>query len=167
MTASHPVEILLVDDNPSDVELTIHSLRQYRLANAIQVAADGKEALDFLFCRAGYEGRPPAERPRVILLDLKLPKVDGLEVLSAIKSDVRTKAIPVVILTSSKEPKDLIQGYELGASAYVQKPVDFEQFRTMIGGIGTFWLALNESPPPEVFAISKASSVSRSPLRQV
>jgi two-component system response regulator len=146
MTASSHVEILLVDDNPSDVELTIHSLRRHGLADAIQVAGDGKEALDFIFCRSGHKDRLPAERPRLILLDLKIPKVHGLEVLKAIKIDARSRIIPIVILTSSKEPKDLIEAFQLGANAYIQKPVDFEQFRAVIGEIGTFWLMRNESP---------------------
>src|SRR4249920_3127730 len=114
MTTNKDLEILLVDDNPSDVELTIYALRQNHLANAIHVAEDGKEALDFLFCRGRYEGRVPSDRPKVILLDLKLPKLDGLEVLKAIRTDERTKAIPVVILTSSKEQRDIVEGYKLG-----------------------------------------------------
>jgi len=156
MPTSQDVEILLVDDNPSDIELTIYSLRENSLANSIYVAEDGKEALDFIFCRAKHAGRALANRPRVVLLDLKLPKLDGLEVLKAIRSDERTKAIPVVILTSSKEQKDIIEGYRLGASAFIQKPVDFEQFRRTIKDIGMFWLVVNESPPPEAFASGPA-----------
>jgi two-component system, response regulator len=145
------IEILLVDDDPSDVELTIHALRRNQLANRIHVAEDGKEALDFIFCREKYESRSMSARPKVILLDLKLPKVDGLEVLRAIRSDERTKSIPVVILTSSREQKDLVQGYRLGASAFIQKPVDFDQFRDTIKQIGMFWLVVNEPPPGELF----------------
>jgi two-component system response regulator len=145
-------EILLVDDNASDIELTIHTLRKDGLAASIQVAEDGKEALDYLFCRGNYQGRRLADRPCVIFLDLKMPKVDGLAVLKAIRADERTRAIPVVILTSSKEPQDLIAGYKLGASAFVQKPVDFEQFRRTIKELGTFWAVENEPPPAEVFA---------------
>jgi two-component system response regulator len=145
-------EILLVDDSPSDVELTIHALRQNRLAASIHVAEDGKEALDYIFCRGSHQGRRLADRPSVIFLDLKMPKVDGLSVLKAIRADERTRAIPVVILTSSKEPQDLIAGYKLGVNAFVQKPVDFEQFRRTIHELGTFWLSDNEPPPPEAFA---------------
>jgi CheY-like chemotaxis protein len=121
------------------------------LANSIHVAEDGKEALDFVFCRGKYESRSMADRPKVILLDLKLPKLDGLEVLKAIRGDDRTRAIPVVILTSSKEQRDLIASYKLGATAFIQKPVDFEQFRQTIKDIGMFWLVVNEPPPAEVF----------------
>jgi two-component system response regulator len=146
------VEILLVDDSPADVELTIHVLRQNQLANEIHVAEDGKEALDFLFCCNAYQGRSFTDPPRVVLLDLKLPRVDGLSVLKAIRGDDRTKAISVVVLTSSKEQKDLVEGYKLGASAYIQKPVDFEQFRRTIKEIGMFWLVVNQPPPAELFS---------------
>lgn len=151
MTAREHVEILLVDDNPSDVELTIHALRQNQLANAIYVAEDGRAALDFIFCRGIHEGRSFADPPKVILLDLKMPMVNGMEVLRAIRSDERTKVIPVVILTSSKEQRDLVEGYQLGASAYIQKPVDFEHFRRTIKEIGLFWLITNHPPPAESF----------------
>ena len=152
MTNEH-VEILLVDDCSADIELTIHVLRENKLGKHIHVVEDGNEALEFVFCRGAYEGRSSREQPSLILLDLKLPKVDGLEVLKAIRSDGRTKAIPVVVFTSSKEQKDLIAGYRLGASAYIQKPVDFEQFRLTIKEIGRFWLVSNQPPPPEVFAV--------------
>jgi two-component system response regulator len=163
VTACERVEILLVDDNPSDVELTIHSLRKNQLANAIHVAEDGKAALDFIFCRGIHAGRSFADPPKVILLDLKLPMVDGLEVLRAVRSDPRTKVIPVVILTSSKEQKDLVESYHLGASAYIQKPVDFEHFRRTIKEIGMFWLVTNSPPPTEAFSnwvISESPPVS-------
>jgi CheY-like chemotaxis protein len=150
MTPSR-VEILLVDDNLSDVELTLYALRQHQLANAICVAEDGKEALDFVFCRGSHAGRLFSDPPKVILLDLKLPKVDGLDVLRAIRRDERTRAIPVVILTSSKEQKDVVDGYQSGASAYIQKPVDFEHFRRTIKEIGMFWLVTNQPPPAEAF----------------
>jgi CheY-like chemotaxis protein len=144
--------VLLVDDSSADVELTIHALKQGRLATSIAVAEDGQQALDYLFCRGVHQDRSPDDRPSVILLDLNLPKVDGLQVLKTLRSDERTKAIPIVILTSSKEPNDVVAGYRLGASAFIQKPVDFEEFRTTIQEIGVFWLVRNEPPPPEVFA---------------
>jgi two-component system response regulator len=146
-----PVEILLVDDNSSDVELAIRALRKHKLANVIQVAEDGAEALDFVFCRGAHASRSFTDAPRVILLDLKMPKVDGIEVLRAIRGDERTKAIPVVILTSSREQRDIVEGYRLGVNAYIQKPVDFDEFRTVIEQIGMFWLVVNEPPPPQAF----------------
>jgi len=145
-------QILLVDDSPSDVELTVHALRQGRLATSIAVAEDGEQALDYLFCRGIHRGRSPCDRPSLILLDLNLPKVDGLQVLKTLRADERTRAIPIVILTSSKETKDIIACYRLGASAFIQKPVDFEEFRNTIQETGAFWLVRNEPPPPEAFA---------------
>jgi CheY-like chemotaxis protein len=151
----HRVEILLVDDSPEDVELTIRALRSSKIVNEIKVAEDGAEALDFLFCRGAYKDRTFEHPPRLVLLDLKLPKVDGLEVLRTIRADERTKAIPVVILTSSKQQGDLIDGYKLGVNAYVQKPVDFVQFGEAIRHIGMFWVLINEAPPPGAFAEGK------------
>jgi two-component system response regulator len=151
------VEILLVDDNPSDVELTVRALRQNKLANHIQVAEDGQQALDFLFCRPPYDDRTIEERPKVVFLDIKMPRVDGIQVLRAIRSDERTRALPVVILTSSKEEKDLVEGYHLGVNAYVQKPVDFQEFREVIEELGMFWLVLNEPPPQALFGLRKIS----------
>jgi CheY-like chemotaxis protein len=153
---SDAVEILLVDDSPEDVELTIRALRRHKIANDIEVVEDGAEALDFLFCRGAYKERKFPHPPKLILLDLKLPKVDGLEVLRAMRADDRTKTIPVVILTSSKEQKDLITGYNLGVNAFVQKPVDFEQFGEAIRHIGMFWMLVNQAPPPGVYAEGKA-----------
>lgn len=145
------VEILLVEDSPNDVELTLHALRDERLANTVQVARDGEEALDFVFRRGQYAGRS-SSHPRVVLLDVKLPKVDGLQVLKEMKSDPRTKAIPVVILTSSGEEQDLVSGYKLGANAYIQKPVDFDQFRETVKTLGLFWLVVNQPPPAAALA---------------
>lgn len=149
--SEHTIEILLVEDNPADVELTLHALRKEKLANKIEVVGDGEEALDFLFCRNNFSGRSFDRPPRLILLDLKLPKVDGMEVLRAIKADPRTRAIPVVILTASKEEKDLVNGYQLGVNAYIQKPVDFEKFREIVRELGLFWLVVNQPPPASAF----------------
>jgi len=140
------IEILLVEDNQDDVELTLHALRKENLANNIHIARDGEEALEFLFCRGTHAHRSFARPPRIVLLDLKLPKVDGMEVLRQLKADERTKAIPVVILTSSKEERDLAQGYGLGANSYIQKPVDFDQFRDTVKRLGFYWLVINQSP---------------------
>ena len=139
------VEILLVEDNPSDAELSLHVLRRSHLANSIHLAHDGEEALDFLFCRRAYANRDFAA-PKLVLLDLKLPKVDGAEVLEAMRNDVRTKAIPVVVLTSSKEQQDIDKMYKLGVNSYIQKPVDFDQFQQTIGQLGFYWLVVNQPP---------------------
>jgi two-component system response regulator len=151
MMPEHTVEILLVEDNPADVELTLHALRKEKLANKIEVVGDGEEALDFLFCRNRFSDRSFDRPPRLVLLDLKLPKVDGMEVLRAVKTDARTRAIPVVILTASKEERDLINGYHLGVNAYIQKPVDFEKFRDIVRELGLFWLVVNQPPPAAAF----------------
>jgi CheY-like chemotaxis protein len=152
---SREVEILLVDDSAEDVELTILALRRNKLSNDIQVAEDGAEALDFLFCQGTHKDRSFSHPPKLVLLDLKLPKIDGLEVLRAIRSDERTRAIPVVILTSSKEQRDLIDGYNLGVSGYIQKPVDFDQFSETIRQIGMYWLLINQGPPAGAFVARK------------
>jgi CheY-like chemotaxis protein len=141
------VEILLVEDNKDDVELTLHALRKENLANNIHVARDGEEALEFLFCNGVHAERSFEHPPRLILLDLKLPKVDGMEVLKRLKADARTKAIPVVILTSSKEERDLVAGYNLGANSYIQKPVDFDRFRETVKNVGLYWLVINQAVP--------------------
>jgi len=140
------IEILLVEDNPDDVELTLHSLRKEKLANNIRVARDGEEALEFLFRNGAPADRSLERPPKLVLLDLKLPKVDGMEVLRRIKADERTRVIPVVILTSSKEERDLVKGYNLGANSYIQKPVDFDQFRETIMNVGLYWLVINQAP---------------------
>lgn len=154
---SRQVEILLVEDNPDDVELTLHALRKENLANNIHVARDGEEALEFLFCNGNHAGRSFDNPPKLILLDLKLPKVDGMEVLKRLKADPRTKTIPVVILTSSKEERDLVKGYGLGANSYIQKPVDFEQFRDVIKNVGLYWLVINQPPLATSFASAAAT----------
>ncbi len=145
------VQILLVEDNPDDIELTLRALRQEKLANQIEVARDGEEALDFLFCRGRHTQRSFEQPPRVVLLDLKLPKVGGMEVLREIKKDARTRAIPVVILTASREEMDMANGYGLGANGYIQKPVDFDSFRTIVKQLGLYWLVVNEPPPAVAF----------------
>jgi CheY-like chemotaxis protein len=139
--------ILLVEDNPDDETLTRMALRDNHLLNEIIVAHDGVEALDYLFGRGMYTGRNLNNAPQVILLDLKLPKLDGLDVLRALRADDRTKLLPVVILTSSNEEKDLLAGYSLGANSYVRKPVDFHQFTDAVKQLGLYWLLLNEPPP--------------------
>ena len=146
------LEILLVEDNPKDVELTLHALRKENLCNHIHVARDGEEALDFLFCRGTYSSRSFDHPPRLVVLDLKLPKVDGLEVLRTIKNDIRTQAIPVTVLTSSKEDRDLVESYKLGVNSYIQKPVDFNQFRETVKQLGLYWLVVNQPPPRSAFS---------------
>jgi CheY-like chemotaxis protein len=141
--------ILLVEDDPRDVELTITALDEYHLANELVVASDGEQALDYLYYRGRYAQRDQ-ENPAVLLLDLKLPKVDGLEVLKQIKTDGQLKMIPVVVLTSSQEEKDMVASYELGVNAYVVKPVDFHEFVNAIKQVGAFWAVLNEPPPGSV-----------------
>ncbi|SPE62720.1 Response regulator rcp1 [Verrucomicrobia bacterium] len=138
--------ILLVEDSKKDVELTLNALEEHHLANEVVVVRDGAEALDFLHRRGKYEGRPD-ELPAVVLLDLKLPKVDGLEVLRELKADDRLKILPVVMLTSSREEQDLVRSYQLGVSAYVVKPVDFDQFARTVKELGLFWAVINEPPP--------------------
>jgi two-component system response regulator len=144
--SEHPMELLLVEDNPNDVELTLHVLQKHKLANHIKVVRDGEEALAFLF--GADVGAPSRSEniPKLILLDLKLPKVNGHEVLAKIKADPRTKLIPVVVLTSSREERDLFLSYELGVNSYIVKPVDFTQFAEAIRQLGLYWLLLNERP---------------------
>jgi len=144
MSEDHVVEVLIVEDNPQDLELTLRALRKANLSNRIQVARDGKEALDFIFGEGAFAGRKIDNGPKVVLLDLKLPKVDGLEVLQKVKSDARTRTIPVVVLTSSKEQKDVVESYRLGVNSYIVKPVDFEGFAAAVGDLGLYWLLLNQ-----------------------
>lgn len=140
------VEILLVEDNPNDVELTLRALKRNNLANRVFVVKDGAEALEFLFATGAHADRDVENSPRVVLLDLKLPKVDGLEVLRRIKSDERTKAIPVVVLTSSREQRDMVESYQLGVNSYIVKPVDFEKFVQAVSEVGLYWVLLNQPP---------------------
>ena len=138
--------ILIVEDDPKDVELTLTALEEYNLANEVVVTHDGEEALDYLYCRGSFNIRG-GENPAVVLLDLKLPKVDGLEVLQQIKTDDKLKLIPVVVLTSSREEKDMVASYKLGVNAYVVKPVNFHEFVNAIKELGVFWALVNEPPP--------------------
>jgi two-component system response regulator len=140
------VEIVLVEDDPDDVELTLHTFERHRLTNRIHVARDGRDALDFLFRQGAYASRS-AEQPKVILLDLKLPKVDGLEVLREIRADKASRSIPVVVLTSSREEADIVMSYELGVNSYIVKPIDFDKFVETVRALGFYWLLLNEPPP--------------------
>lgn len=144
-------DILLIEDNADDVELAVHALRREGLANEIVVLRDGEEALEFCFAKGRFDDRSVNELPRLVLLDLKLPKVTGLEVLRELKQDPRTQAIPIVVMTSSQEERDLIESYRLGVNAYVQKPVDFDKFRLMVKELGLFWLVTNQVPPASAF----------------
>jgi len=146
MNEANAVEILIVEDTPQDLELTLRALRKAKLSNRIQVARDGAEALEFLFCEGEHAGRKIEDAPKVILLDLKLPKIDGIEVLRRIKADPRTKMIPVTVLTSSKEQKDVVESYQLGVNSYIVKPVNFEGFAASVRDLGMYWLLLNQSP---------------------
>ena len=141
-----PMEILLVEDNPNDEELTLYALKKNNIANHIQVVHDGAEALEYLFCTGAYAHRRIDDAPKVILLDLKLPKVDGLEVLERIKADERTRTLPVVVLTSSQEERDIVESYQLGVNSYIVKPVDFEQFVEAVHHLGLYWMLLNQTP---------------------
>ena len=139
--------ILLVEDNPDDEALTLRALKKNNILNSVTVVHDGAEALDYLFCQGVYAGRDACQQPAVTLLDLKLPKIDGLEVLKRLRADERTRLLPVVILTSSKEEQDLVNGYRLGANSYIRKPVDFTKFIEAVRQLGIYWLMMNEPPP--------------------
>jgi CheY-like chemotaxis protein len=143
---SDEVDILLVDDSQDDLDLTLHSLRAEKLANRVFIARDGEEALEFLFCSGPHKQRSFEHPPKLVLLDLKLPKVDGMQVLKQVKNDPRTRTIPVVLMTSSREERDMVNGYNLGVNSYLQKPVDFEQFRKMVKLLGLYWLVTNQPP---------------------
>jgi two-component system response regulator len=140
-------EILLVEDNPDDVELTLRAFRRNKIANDVIVVHDGVEAIDYLFATGQYAGRDPAALPQLVLLDLKLPRLDGLQVLERVRANPKTRLVPVVILTSSTEERDLVSGYTLGANSYIRKPVDFQQFVDAVHQLGLYWLVLNERPP--------------------
>ena len=146
MLNDNVVDILLVEDNPLDVELTLRALDESHLANRVRVARDGAEALEYIFCTGAYAEREGKDKPYVILLDLKLPLVDGLEVLRRVKSDPKTRTIPVIVLTSSCEERDIVKSYELGVNSYIVKPVDFEQFAAAVRQLGLYWLLLNRPP---------------------
>jgi CheY-like chemotaxis protein len=139
-------EVLLVEDNPNDVELTLHALKRHNLANDVHVVGDGAEAFDFIFGEGKHAGRDVNERPALVLLDLKLPRVGGLEVLRRVKADPRTKTIPIVVLTSSREESDVVEAYELGVNSYIVKPVEFNKFVEAASQVGLYWLVINEPP---------------------
>jgi CheY-like chemotaxis protein len=144
--SANEIEILIVEDNPDDLEMTLRALRKAKLANSIHVARDGAEAMEFIFAEGAHADRAVENGPKVILLDLKLPKVDGLEVLRRVKADPRTKKIPVVVLTSSKEQPDVAECYNLGVNSYIVKPVNFERFAAAVSELGMYWLLLNQPP---------------------
>lgn len=146
MSSDNGVEILLVEDNPRDAEIALRALRKHNLANHVVHLKDGEEALDWLFGSGQYAGRDPNHHPKVVLLDLKLPKVDGLEVLRAIRADERTRRVPVVVLTSSREEEDVIRSYDYGVNSYIVKPVDFEKFSAAVAEAGHYWLLINQEP---------------------
>ena len=146
MSDTNAVEILIVEDTPEDVELALRALRKANLTNKIQIVRDGAEAMEFIFAEGKHRGRKIEDGPKVVLLDLKLPKIDGMEVLRRIKSDPRTKTIPVVVLTSSKEQKDVVESYRLGVNSYIVKPVNFERFAAAVQDLGMDWLLLNQPP---------------------
>jgi CheY-like chemotaxis protein len=148
MNTPDQTEILLVEDSQDDLDMTLRALRKANMANHIQIARDGAEALEFIFCEGAHAGRKNENIPKLILLDLKLPKIDGMEVLKRIKGDPRTKMIPVVVLTSSKEQKDVIESYDFGGNSYIVKPVDFESFAATVKNLGMYWLLLNQPPQP-------------------
>jgi two-component system, response regulator len=151
------IDILLVEDSQDDIDLALHTLRREKLANSIFVVRDGEEALDFLFCRGPFSERTFDHAPKLVLLDLKLPKIDGLQVLKQLKNDPQTKTIPVVIMTSSREERDLVEGYNAGVNSFIQKPVDFDQFRATVKALGLYWLVVNQAPVAAPNHLAKAS----------
>jgi two-component system response regulator len=151
------VEILLVEDNADEVELAMIAFQRNNLAAKIHVVRDGEEALDFFFCRGAYSDRRFDTPPKLVLLDLKLPKVDGLDVLREIKSDRRTRSVPIVVMTSSRQQRDMVEGYQLGVNSYIQKPVNFDQFQKLIKDLADYWLVVNQFPAPDAFAAQNIS----------
>ena len=146
MLTNNTIEIILIEDNPNDAELVLRALKKHGLANKLQLLQDGAEALDFIFATGAFAGREINHRPKLILLDLKLPKVDGLEILRRIKADERTRSVPVVVMTSSQEEKDIVESYSLGVNSYIVKPVDFDKFVQSVADLGLYWLLLNKVP---------------------
>jgi two-component system response regulator len=147
MNSESIIELVLVEDNPQDLELVLRALKKANISNTIHVARDGAEALEFIFCEGAHSGRAISDVPKVVLLDLKLPKVDGLEVIRRMKSDPRTSFIPIVVLTSSREQQDVVKSYKLGVNSYIVKPVNFESFATAVRDLGLYWLLMNQPPP--------------------
>ena len=145
-------DVLLVEDNADDAELALRALRKENIANRIVRLSDGEQALDYLFCRGAYKDRLFTQPPRLVLLDLKMPKIDGLEVLRAVKADARTRSIPIVVMTASREEQDMVSSYQLGVNSYIQKPVDFDKFRAMVRQLGLYWLLVNEPAPRKAFS---------------
>ena len=156
MATHHEVDILLVEDNPDDLELTLHALQRKHLANNIFAVRDGEEAIEFLFCTGRFKDRSFDHPPCLVLLDLKLPKLTGLEVLKLIKADPRTKAVPIVVLTASPEERDLVASYDLGANSYIEKPVGFDEFREMVKNTGLYWIDINQHPLPNPMTMAAA-----------
>jgi two-component system response regulator len=154
MAEPFEIEILLVEDNMADAELALHAFKKNKIANHVLHLQDGAEALDFLFSRGAYHAQPSFHPPRIVLLDLKLPKIDGLQVLKQIKSNPITKAIPVILLTSSNEERDLVASYQLGVNSYIQKPVNFTEFQEVVRQLGLYWLVVNREPPAAAFLAS-------------
>ena len=152
MPDSDPIEVLLVEDNADDAELALHALRKSKITNHVLHLSDGAEALDFMFCRGEFAARSSQNRPALILLDLKLPKVVGLQVLQQLKSDSRTRATPVILLTSSQEERDMATGYRNGVNSYIQKPVNFAEFQEVVHKLGFYWLVVNRKPPAGAFS---------------
>jgi two-component system, response regulator len=154
MPESVEIEILLVEDNMADAELALHAFKKHKIANHVLHVQDGAEALDFLFSRGAYRNQSLLHNPRLILLDLKLPKVDGLQVLKELKGNPATKAIPTILLTSSNEERDLVASYQLGVNSYIQKPVNFMEFQDVVRQLGLYWLVVNKKPPAAAFSVS-------------
>ena len=154
MAEPFEIEILLVEDNMADAELALHAFKKNKIANHVLHLQDGAEALDFLFARGIYEGQSLSHHPRLVLLDLKLPKIDGLQVLKELKGNPKTKAIPIILLTSSNEERDLVASYQLGVNSYIQKPVNFVEFQEVVRQLGLYWLVVNKEPPAAAFLVS-------------